>query len=59
MKKIFRTILLAVLVLLLAACKNETTTKEQEVFTPKLDTTTECKIKVGGEYSNFEVSICS
>ncbi len=54
MKKIFRTILLAVLVLLLAACKNETTTKEQDVFTPKLDTTTECKIKVGGEYSNFE-----
>ena len=54
MKKIFRTLLLAVLVLLLAACKNETTTKEQDVFTPKLDTTTACKIKVGGEYSNFE-----
>ena len=57
MKKIFRTILLAVLVLLLAACRNETTTKEQEVFTPKLDTTTECKIKVGGEYSNFEALV--
>lgn len=54
MKKLIRIILLVFMVFGLLACGNKNNQEEQEVFKPKLDTTTACKISVVGEYKNFE-----
>ena len=54
MKKIFNVILIIIMVLCLGGCKSEKKQEKEEGFKPKLDTTTECKIKIVGTYSNFE-----
>ena len=51
MKRIFVIILSAFIVLGLAACGSG---EKQEIFEPKLDASTSCKISIVGTYSNFE-----
>lgn len=54
MKKIFSVILIIIMVLCLGGCKSEKKQEKEEGFKPKLDTSTACKIKIVGTYSNFE-----
>ena len=49
MKKLLCVAVCALSISLLTSCK-----KEKDVFKPSLDTNTSCKIKVVGDYSNFE-----
>ncbi len=53
MKRLLSVILMSLLVFSLAACKDKNK-ENQDVFTPKLNTETECKISIVGNYSNFE-----
>ena len=53
MKKIVYIFLSILMMVLLVSCAKKTQ-KEDEKFTPSLDTNTECEIKVVGAYDNFE-----
>lgn len=53
MKRVFKIVLVLLMVLGLFACKSENE-ENQEVFAPKLDQSTKCKISVVGSYKNFE-----
>ena len=54
MKKFLVVILAAFLIFGSAACGSGNRQEEQEVFEPKLDKSTACKIVIAGTYSNFE-----
>ena len=49
MKKIINLIFCLSIIFILSSCG-----KKEEVFTPVLDTTTDCKISIVGSYDNFE-----
>ena len=54
MKRVLILVLAALMVFGLAACSPGKRQKDEEVFVPALDQTTECKIRIVGNYSNFE-----
>ena len=54
MKKILSIILATVMLLGLVSCSSEDKQGKVEGFVPKLDKSTECKIRIVGSYSNFE-----
>ena len=54
MKRLIRIVLVLLMVLVFAACKAKKNEETSDVFTPKLDQETECKISIVGTYSNFE-----
>ena len=54
MKKIFIIFMVALMILGLASCNSGNQEEKEESFAPKLDQSTVCKIRIVGNYSNFE-----
>ena len=52
-KRVVSVILVVIMIFCLTACNSRKQNKEEN-FTPKLDTSTSCKISIVGSYSNFE-----
>ena len=54
MNKLFRTALTICLAAVLVSCGDKGSGKDSDKFIPALDTSTNCNIRVVGDYSNFE-----
>ena len=54
MKRLISVLLASIMIFVLVACNSGNQQEIEEIFVPRLDRSTDCKISIVGSYSNFE-----